>query len=65
MRIDFTNAADNLVRELRTWRLELGRDVKRARERGQAQLASDLTGLLQRVERVLELGEVIVGAGAR
>jgi hypothetical protein len=63
-RIDFTSAASSLTAELRTWRLELGRDVTRARDRGQAQLAADLVGLLQRVETVLELGEAIAGAGA-
>jgi hypothetical protein len=62
-RLDFTNAADALTRELGVWRVELLRDVERARVRGQLQLAGELTGLRQRVERVIALGQAIAGQG--
>jgi len=63
-RINFTAAASSLTAALRVWRLELGRDVQRAQDRGQLQLASDLVALLERVETVLALGEAIAGEGA-
>jgi len=60
-RVNLAATLAALVTELERWDRELGRDIKRAEQRGLPTLAADLRGLRAHVQRVHSAGWILKG----